>query len=100
VWEFHGSPPDGRRQNYENGVPYMSTRCQEMQINRPTKTLSSVITNFECDNIRHLCSYDIYAVTLNDMYMESSVNEGNTTPPRNSRVLNVVILEHNSRYMM
>jgi hypothetical protein len=21
AWEFHGSPPDGRRQNYENGVP-------------------------------------------------------------------------------
>jgi hypothetical protein len=28
-----------------------------------------------------------------DMYMESSVNESNATPPRNSRVLNVVILE-------
>jgi hypothetical protein len=74
----------------------MFTRCQETQINRPMKTLASVITNFECGNSGHLCSYDIYAVTVNDMYTESSVNEGNTTPPRNSSVLNVVILECNS----
>jgi hypothetical protein len=78
----------------------MSTRCQETKINRPMKTLSSVITNFECGNSRHLCSYDIYAVTVNDMYMESSVNEGNTTPPRNSSVLNAVILKCNSSYML
>jgi hypothetical protein len=64
------------------------------------KTLSSVITNFECGNSGLLCSYDIYDVTVNDMYMESSVNEGNTTPPRNSSVLNVVILECNSSYML
>jgi hypothetical protein len=64
------------------------------------KTLSSVITNFECSNSGHLYSYDIYTVTVNDMYMESSVNEGNTTPPRNSSVLNVVILEFNSSYML
>jgi hypothetical protein len=38
--------------------------------------LASVITNFECGNSGHLCSYDIYALTVNDMYMESSVNEG------------------------
>jgi hypothetical protein len=62
--------------------------------------LSSVITIFECGNSGHLCSYDIYAVTVNDMYTESSVNEGNTTPPRNSSVLNVVILECNSSYML
>jgi hypothetical protein len=49
--EFHGSPPDGRKQNYENGVPQMNTRCQEMQINRPMKTLASEITNSECVNI-------------------------------------------------
>jgi hypothetical protein len=78
----------------------MSTRCQETQINRPMKTLSSVITNFECCNSGHLCPYNIYAVTVNDMCMESSVNEGNTTPPRNSSVLNVVILECNSSYML
>jgi hypothetical protein len=78
----------------------MSTRYQETQINRPMKTLSSVITNFECGNSGHLCSYDIYAVTVNDMYMESSVNEGNITPPRNCSVLNVVILECNSSYML
>jgi hypothetical protein len=78
----------------------MSTRCQETQINRPMKKLSSVITNFERGNIGHLCSYDIYAVTVNDMYKESSVNEGNTTPPRNSSVLNVVILECKSSYML
>jgi hypothetical protein len=47
------------------------------------KALSSLITNFECGNSGRLCCYDIYAVTVNDMYMESSVNEGNTTPPRN-----------------
>jgi hypothetical protein len=64
------------------------------------KTLSSVITNFECGNSGHLCSYDIYVVTVNDMYMESSVNEGNTTPPQNSSVLNVVILECSSSYML
>jgi hypothetical protein len=78
----------------------MSTRSQETQIYRPMKTLSSVITNFECGNSGHLCSYDIYAVTVNDMYMESSVYEANTTPPRNSSVLNVVILECNSSYML
>jgi hypothetical protein len=71
----------------------MSTICQETQINRPTKTHSSVFTKFVCGNSGHLCSYDIYAVTVNDMYMELSVNEGNTTPPLNSSVLNVVILE-------
>jgi hypothetical protein len=64
------------------------------------KTLSNVITNFECGNSGHFCSYDIYVVTVNDMYMESSVNESNTTPPRNSRVLNVEILECNSSYML
>jgi hypothetical protein len=64
------------------------------------KALSSVITNFECGNSGHLCSYDIHAVTVNDMYMESSVNEGNTTSARNSSVLNVVILECNSSYML
>jgi hypothetical protein len=52
----------------------MSTRCEETQINRPIQALSSVITNFECGNSGHLCSYDIYALTVNDMYMESSVN--------------------------
>jgi hypothetical protein len=61
---------------------------------------SSVITNFECGNSGHLWSYDIYAVTVNDMYMESRVNDGKTTPPRNSSVLNVVILECNSSYML
>jgi hypothetical protein len=64
------------------------------------KMLSSVITNFECGNSGHLCSYNIYAVTVNDMYMESSVSEGNTTPPRNSSVLNVEILECNSSYRL
>jgi hypothetical protein len=64
------------------------------------KTLASVITNFECGNSGHICSYDIYAVTVNDMYMESSVSEGNTTPPQNSSVLNVVITECNSNYML
>jgi hypothetical protein len=77
----------------------MSTRCQETQINRPMKMLASVITNFECGNSRHFWSYDIYTVTVNDMYMESSVNEGNT-PPRNSSVLNVVLLECSSSYML
>jgi hypothetical protein len=76
----------------------MSTRCQETQINRPMKTLSSVITNSKCGNSGHLCSYDIYGVTVNYMYMESSVNEANTTPPRNSSVLNVIISERNSSY--
>jgi hypothetical protein len=64
------------------------------------KKLANIITNFECGNSGHVCSYDIYAVTLNDMYMESSVNEGNRTPPRNSSVLKVAILESNSSYMM
>jgi hypothetical protein len=64
------------------------------------KKLSSVITNFECGMSGHFWSYVIYAVTVNDMYMESSVNEGNTTPPRNSSVLNVVILECTSSYML
>jgi hypothetical protein len=64
------------------------------------KMLSSEIANFECGNSGLLCSYDIYAVTLNDMYMESSVNGGNTTPPRNPSVLNVIILECNSSYML
>jgi hypothetical protein len=62
--------------------------------NKPMKTLASVI------NSGHFWSYDIYAVTVNDMYMESSMNEGNTTPPRNSSVLNVVMLECNSSYML
>jgi hypothetical protein len=48
--------------------------------------LASVITNSECGNSGHFWSYDIYAVTVNDMYMESSVNVGNTTQPRNSSV--------------
>jgi hypothetical protein len=48
---------------------------------------------FECGNSGHFWSYDIYAVTVNDIYIESRVNEGNTTPPRNSSVLNFVILE-------
>jgi hypothetical protein len=64
------------------------------------KMLASEITNFEYDNSGHFWSYDIYAVKINDMYMESSVNEGNTTPPRNSSVLNVVILECNGSYML
>jgi hypothetical protein len=64
------------------------------------KTLSFVITNFECGNSEDLYSYDIYAVAVNDMYMESSVNEGNTTPQRNSSILNVVILECNSNYLL
>jgi hypothetical protein len=64
------------------------------------KMLASVITNFERNNSGHFWSYNIYAVTVNDMYMESSVNEGNTTPPRNSSVLNMVILECNSSYML
>jgi hypothetical protein len=64
------------------------------------KRLSSVITNVEWGKSGNLCSYNIYAVTINDMYMGSSVNEGNTTPAQNSRILNVVILEYNSRYIM
>jgi hypothetical protein len=64
------------------------------------KTSANVITNIECGKSGHFWSYEIYAVTVNDMYMESSVNEGNTTPPRNSSVLNVVILECNSSYML
>jgi hypothetical protein len=59
----------------------MPTRCQETQINGPMRTLSSLITNFECGNSAHLCSYDIHAVTVIDMYMASSVNEGNAAPP-------------------
>jgi hypothetical protein len=78
----------------------MSTRCQETQINRSMRKNSSLITNFECGNSAHLCSYAIYAVTVLDMSMESSVNEDNTTPLRNSSVLNVVILECNSSYML
>jgi hypothetical protein len=78
----------------------MSTRCQETQINRPLKMRASVITNFQCGKNRHFWSYDIYAATVHDMYMESIVNEDNTPPPRNSSVLNVVILECNSSYMM
>jgi hypothetical protein len=62
--------------------------------------LASVITNCECGSSGHFWSYDIYDVTVNDMYMESSVNEGNTTPPRNSSVLYVVILECSSSYML
>jgi hypothetical protein len=62
--------------------------------------LSSLITNFKCGNSGHLCSYDVYAVTVNDKYIESSVNERNTTPPRNSSVLNMVILECNTSYML
>jgi hypothetical protein len=69
----------------------VSTRYQETQINR---MLSNLITNFESGNSAHSCSYDIYAVTVLDMYMESSANEGNTTPPRNSSVLSVLILEY------
>jgi hypothetical protein len=64
------------------------------------KTPASVITNFECGKRGHFWSYDIYGLTVNDMYMESSVNEGNTPPPRNSSVLNVVTLECNSSYML
>jgi hypothetical protein len=41
-----------------------------------------------------------FEFTVIDMYMASSVNECNTTPPRNSSVLNVVILECNSSYML
>jgi hypothetical protein len=59
----------------------MSTRCQDTQINRPVRTLSNLITNFECGNSAHLSSYDIYAVMVLDTYMKSSMNEGkyNTT---------------------
>jgi hypothetical protein len=64
------------------------------------KMLASVNTNFECGYSGHFWSYDIYGVAVNDMYMESRVNESNTTPPRNTSVLNVVILECNSRYML
>jgi hypothetical protein len=78
----------------------MSTRYQETQINRPMRMRSNLITNFESGNSAHLCSYDICAVTLLDMYMESRANEGNTTPPRNSSVLCVVMLECNSSYML
>jgi hypothetical protein len=76
----------------------MSTRHQETQINTSMKPLSSVIKKFECVNNGHLCSYDIYAVTVNDMYMELSGKEIHTSP-RNSSVLNVVILEHKSSCM-
>jgi hypothetical protein len=68
-------------------------------MNRPMRPVSRLITNFECGNSAHLCSYDIYAVTVLDMYLESSVNEDNTTPLRNSSVLNVVILECSSSYV-
>jgi hypothetical protein len=64
------------------------------------KTPASVITNFECGKFGHFWSYEINAVTVNDMYMESSVNEGNTKTSRNSSVLNVVILECDSSYML
>jgi hypothetical protein len=64
------------------------------------KKLASVITNFECGNSAYFWTYDIYAVTVNDMYMESRVNEGNTPLQRNPSVLNVVILECNSSYML
>ena len=78
----------------------MSTRCREMQINRRMTMPSRLITNFECGNSAHLCSYAIYAATVLDMSMESSVSEGNTTPPRHLSVLNVVILECNSSYVL
>jgi hypothetical protein len=64
------------------------------------KKFEIIITNFECGNSGRFWFYDIYVVTLDDMYMESSVSEGNTTPPRNSSVLNVVILEYKSSYML
>jgi hypothetical protein len=64
------------------------------------KRLASVITNFGCGNRGHFWSYDIYAGTVNDMCMESSVNEGNTTPSRNFSVLNMGILECDSSYML
>jgi hypothetical protein len=62
--------------------------------------LASVIRNFECGNRGHFWSYDNYTVTVKDIFMESSVNEGNTTPPPNPSVLNLVILECNSSYML
>jgi hypothetical protein len=62
-------------------VPQITARRQETQTNGPMRTLSSLITNFECGNSAHLCPYAIYAVMVLDMYMESSVNAGNTTPP-------------------
>jgi hypothetical protein len=62
--------------------------------------LSSLRTKFECGHSANLRSNDIYAVTVIHMCMASSVNEGNTKPPRNSGVLNVVILECNSNYML
>jgi hypothetical protein len=62
--------------------------------------LATVITNFEWGKSGHFWSYDIYAVTVNDIYMELSVNEGNTTSQRNSSPLNAVILECNSSYML
>jgi hypothetical protein len=64
------------------------------------ETLSSVIKNFQWGNRGHLYTYVIYAVSVNGMYMESIVNEGNTKPPGNFSVLNVVILECNSSYML
>jgi hypothetical protein len=64
------------------------------------KTSANVITNFECGTGGNFWSYEICAVTVNDMYTKSSVNEGNTTPSRNSSVLNVVILELNSSCML
>jgi hypothetical protein len=78
----------------------MFTRCHETQINRPMRTLSSLITNFGCGISAHLCSYNIYAAMVLDMHMATSVNEGNTRPTRNSSVLSVVILECNSSYML
>jgi hypothetical protein len=50
-------------------------------MNRRVRTLLSLVTKFECGNSAHLSSCDIYAVMELDMYMESSMSEGNTTPP-------------------
>jgi hypothetical protein len=78
----------------------MSARYQGTQINRPMKTLASVITNFECGKSGHFWSYEIYIVTVTDMEMASRMNTGKTTPPRKSSVLNVVILECKRSYML
>jgi hypothetical protein len=56
----------------------MNTRCQETQINRPMRTLSSLITKL------NVVTVHIYALTIFIRYLiytESSVNEGSTTPP-------------------
>jgi hypothetical protein len=37
---------------------------------------------FQSGNSGHIWSYDIYAVTFKDTYMESSLNEVNTTPAK------------------